>query len=45
MAGQIPLGRLGEPDDVANVVLFVASDAACFMTGAFLDVNGGFVLA
>ena len=45
MAGQIPLGRLGEPDDVANVVLFVASDAARFMTGAILDVNGGFVLA
>jgi 3-oxoacyl-[acyl-carrier protein] reductase len=45
MASQIPLGRLGEADDIANVVLFVASDAASFMTGAILDVNGGFVLA
>ncbi|HEX2113253.1 MAG TPA: SDR family NAD(P)-dependent oxidoreductase [Alphaproteobacteria bacterium] len=45
MARQIPLGRLGEADDIANVVLFVASDAASFMTGAILDVNGGFVLA
>lgn len=45
MAGQIPIGRLGEADDIANVTLFVASDAASFMTGAILDVNGGFVLA
>jgi 3-oxoacyl-[acyl-carrier protein] reductase len=45
MASQIPLGRLGEADDIANAVLFVASDAASFMTGAILDVNGGFVLA
>jgi 3-oxoacyl-[acyl-carrier protein] reductase len=45
MAAGIPLGRLGEADDIANVALFVASDAASFMTGAILDVNGGFVLA
>ena len=45
MASGIPLGRLGEADDIANVTLFVASDAASFMTGAILDVNGGFVLA
>lgn len=45
MASGIPLGRLGEADDIANVALFVASDAASFMTGAILDVNGGFVLA
>lgn len=45
MAAMIPLGRLGEADDIAKVALFLASDAASFMTGAILDVNGGFVLA
>lgn len=42
---QIPLGRLAEPNDIVDVVLFVASDAARFMTGAILDVSGGLVLA
>ena len=37
----IPLGRLGKPDDVANAVLFLASDEASFITGEILDVNGG----
>jgi len=45
MAAMIPLGRLGEADDIAKAVLFLASDAAGFITGAILDVNGGFVLA
>ena len=45
LARQIPLGRLATPQDVAGVVLFLASDAAAFMTGAILDVNGGYVLA
>ena len=37
----IPLGRLGEPDDVASVVAFLASDDACYMSGAELVVDGG----
>lgn len=38
---QIPLGRLGKPRDVANVVLFLASPLSDYITGAVLDVNGG----
>jgi 3-oxoacyl-[acyl-carrier protein] reductase len=37
----IPLGRLGKPKDVAEAVLFLASDDASFITGEILDVNGG----
>jgi NAD(P)-dependent dehydrogenase (short-subunit alcohol dehydrogenase family) len=36
-----PLGRVGQPDDVADVVLFLASDKARFMTGEFVNVDGG----
>ncbi|MBI3409644.1 MAG: SDR family oxidoreductase [Planctomycetes bacterium] len=38
---QTPLGRNGRAEEVAEVVVFLASDAAKFMTGALLDVNGG----
>ncbi len=39
-----PLGRLGDPQDVANAYLFLASDEAAFITGAVLRVDGGLVL-
>ncbi len=38
---RIPLGRLGDPQDVADAVLFLASDAAAFITGHVLTVDGG----
>jgi NAD(P)-dependent dehydrogenase (short-subunit alcohol dehydrogenase family) len=36
-----PMGRIEEPEDVADVVLFLASDAARFMTGQGINVTGG----
>lgn len=45
LSERIPLGRLAEFKDIADVVFFMASDSARYMTGAILDVNGGFVLA
>jgi 3-oxoacyl-[acyl-carrier protein] reductase len=39
--GEIPLSRLGTPDDVAGVVLFLASDGAGYITGQVVGVNGG----
>jgi 3-oxoacyl-[acyl-carrier protein] reductase len=37
----IPLGRIGSPDDVAKVAVFLASDNAAYLTGEIIDVNGG----
>ena len=42
--GRIPLGRLGTPEDVAKAVLFMASDASEYVTGAILFVDGGLLL-
>lgn len=41
LAKQVPLGRLGEPDDVAHAVVYLASDESRFMTGAELKLDGG----
>ncbi|OBS29963.1 short-chain dehydrogenase [Tepidimonas fonticaldi] len=41
---QIPLNRIGEPNDVAGSVLFLASDLAKYLTGVTLDVNGGMLI-
>ena len=38
-----PIGRLGEPSEVANAILFLASDEASFITGAILPVDGGYL--
>jgi len=42
---RLPMGRLGKPDEVARVVAFLASDAAAYMQGAVVSVDGGFLSA
>ena len=38
-----PMGRLGEPEEVARAIAFLASDEASFITGAILPVDGGYL--
>lgn len=42
LQSRIPLGRLARPEEVSDVVVFLASGAASYITGASIDVNGGF---
>lgn len=44
MLSQIPLARLGEPQDIADAVAFLASDTAAYVTGETLHVNGGMLM-
>jgi 3-oxoacyl-[acyl-carrier protein] reductase len=44
IAGSTPLKRLGQPEEIASVYAFLASDDASYITGAVIDVNGGLVL-
>ncbi len=41
IVARIPVGRLGDPDDIARAVMFLVADEAGFITGSTLDVNGG----
>ena len=43
LVSHTPLGRMGEPEDIANAYLWLASDAASFVSGAVLSVDGGAV--
>lgn len=45
LLGQIPLGRLGQADEIAKVVAFLASDGAAYVTGATVPVNGGMYMS
>ena len=45
LLGAIPLARLGKPEEIASVVAFLASDAAAYVTGETIHVNGGMYMA
>src|SRR5680860_1117402 len=42
IAATVPMGRLGEPEEIARVVAFLASDAASYMTGSLVNVDAGY---
>jgi 3-oxoacyl-[acyl-carrier protein] reductase len=41
MRERVPMGRLGKPEDIANVYAFLASDEASYINGAVIEVSGG----
>ncbi|MFC4305912.1 3-oxoacyl-[acyl-carrier-protein] reductase [Cohnella boryungensis] len=41
LLGEIPMGRMGRPEDIASIVVYLASDAAAYMTGQTVHVDGG----
>ena len=44
MLAQVPLGRLGEGQDIANAVVFLASGSGAYITGETVHVNGGMLM-
>ena len=44
LAEETPLGRIGQPEEIASLALYLASDAASFITGQIIGANGGFVI-
>jgi 3-oxoacyl-[acyl-carrier protein] reductase len=44
LAARVPVGRLGQPRDVADLVAFLCSEQAGYITGAVVDINGGFLI-
>ena len=44
-SGRIPLGRIGQPEDIVGAAVFLASEAAAYITGQVLHVNGGMVMS
>jgi NAD(P)-dependent dehydrogenase (short-subunit alcohol dehydrogenase family) len=44
MRDKVPIGRLGTPEDVADLVAFLCSEHAGYITGEVVDVNGGFLI-
>ena len=45
LEARIPMGRMGNPDDIANITLFLASSMSGYMTGETIVVDGGFLLS
>jgi 3-oxoacyl-[acyl-carrier protein] reductase len=45
LLGQIPLGRLGQPEEIADTVCFLVGDGAAYITGETIHVNGGMHMA
>ena len=43
MIAQIPLGRFGEPEEISNIILFLCSDLASYVTGQTIHANGGWI--
>ena len=41
LKSEIPLGRYGQPEDIANLVLFLSSDQASYITGQVISIDGG----
>jgi 3-oxoacyl-[acyl-carrier protein] reductase len=44
LGASFPLGRIGEPDDIARAAVFLASEESSWITGATLDITGGWVI-